>query len=953
MIWDIFMDIQEKRPEDTSSRQSPHPMHILKNILFQGLALLAVFALAFLIRASAYDLPSVIYADQQYLQDESGNPYLSEMDSYFYLRKAQEMAEADAASWYVDRDRDPMIGARTHDRETGDTLPLGLSAFAYLIWKHLLSRFGFSLYQTSIWLGPVLGSLAVVPAFFYVRKRTSIPGGIAAAILTGCAIPFVIHTTAGFFDTDMVLAVLPLTAILAHMRCMSAARLKEQSACAALSAAAFACMSLCWKAHYAYFLFTAACTAAALVLTRLVTILLPREYRRELPQEYRRELPQDYLREHSRGLIRGAVLSLSLSVLLLLLAGGSVFVRQILGIVGAYRTASGDTGAMPYALEFISEMQRLSFLPALTPSALVKADLSSVLSRMGGALPVLLAVGWFPLEAALLVLDAKRINKTGEQELYTESTTQQAPDPESSISLKKTSEQKAKHRFFLPEDELVPLILELVFLGTWMAGGAILTCRAKRFAEIAVLPVGILCGLLIGRLFCLADRMKKGRRNKRGRLTRKGRRRMLCRLAVTGLLCLMTAAVVYPVFSGARRSATTNRSLVTDAKCEAMTWIRDNTPENTVLASWWDDGYYLEYQARRRTLSDGGSDSGALSWMMARVLLTDDPKLMRGILRMLNESGTDALDVLAGAGLAPGEAADLLFRILPMERDGAEEELRKVQKQDHPDIPVAKLLDKTHPADPDPLMLVLNSDMIRIYNSLAYFGFWDPAVGAQSQNAFMLPSSFAVELPDASEREEVEKGGIQADPDASESEEAEKGDSQADPNAVDSEDAGALIDLDAAENEDANTQESVEIPMTDGQYSVSLSRDPQGRITAQYTDHGEQYTPSRIVIWENGQRIRDDRQTGLQNAEDMENQASTLALVLVKEEEQYSALLCSENICDSVLIWLLAGEDRTMEEAEYRGTWYGTSRSDVSAVQKRINSDNWQTWTVQAWQIRQ
>jgi len=50
---------------------------------------------------------------------------------------------------------------------------------------------------------------------------------------------------------------------------------------------------------------------------------------------------------------------------------------------------------------------------------------------------------------------------------------------------------------------------------------------------------------------------------------------------------------------------------------------------------------------------------------------------------------------------------------------------------------------------------------------------------------------------------------------------------------------------------------------------------------------------------------------------------------------------------------LLAGEDRTMEEAEYRGTWYGTSRSDVSAVQKRINSDNWQTWTVQAWQIRQ
>ena len=56
-------------------------------------ALVLILAYSFLVRRAAYDLPVFIPEERAYMQDENGEPYLTEMDSYFYLRKAVEMSE--------------------------------------------------------------------------------------------------------------------------------------------------------------------------------------------------------------------------------------------------------------------------------------------------------------------------------------------------------------------------------------------------------------------------------------------------------------------------------------------------------------------------------------------------------------------------------------------------------------------------------------------------------------------------------------------------------------------------------------------------------------------------------------------------------------------------------------------------------------------------------------------
>jgi dolichyl-diphosphooligosaccharide--protein glycosyltransferase len=47
-----------------------------------------------------------------------------------------------------------------------------------------------------------------------------------------------------------------------------------------------------------------------------------------------------------------------------------------------------------------------------------------------------------------------------------------------------------------------------------------------------------------------------------------------------------------------------------------MQWLRENTPEDAVIASWWDYGYWISTLAERKTLSD---NSTVLDWQIRKI----------------------------------------------------------------------------------------------------------------------------------------------------------------------------------------------------------------------------------------------------------------------------------------------------------------------------------------------
>ena len=55
---------------------------------------------------------------------------------------------------------------------------------------------------------------------------------------------------------------------------------------------------------------------------------------------------------------------------------------------------------------------------------------------------------------------------------------------------------------------------------------------------------------------------------------------------------------------------------------QAMSWVQDNTPEESVFAHWWDYGYWVQTGGNRATISDGGNARGAINHFVGRYLLT-------------------------------------------------------------------------------------------------------------------------------------------------------------------------------------------------------------------------------------------------------------------------------------------------------------------------------------------
>ncbi len=57
---------------------------------------------------------------------------------------------------------------------------------------------------------------------------------------------------------------------------------------------------------------------------------------------------------------------------------------------------------------------------------------------------------------------------------------------------------------------------------------------------------------------------------------------------------------------------------------EAMAWVRDETPENSVFAHWWDYGYWVQSIGERATVLDGSNSIVYWNYLMGRLVLTGD-----------------------------------------------------------------------------------------------------------------------------------------------------------------------------------------------------------------------------------------------------------------------------------------------------------------------------------------
>ena len=99
---------------------------------------------------------------------------------------------------------------------------------------------------------------------------------------------------------------------------------------------------------------------------------------------------------------------------------------------------------------------------------------------------------------------------------------------------------------------------------------------------------------------------------------------------VIGIIILLTVPMVYPINSTPSSVSSmpptimnggTSFHLATNDWLDALDWIKENTPKDAVIASWWDYGYWISTMGERASLADNSTIHTHIIENIAKMLL--------------------------------------------------------------------------------------------------------------------------------------------------------------------------------------------------------------------------------------------------------------------------------------------------------------------------------------------
>ncbi len=637
-----------------------------------------LFSIVFFIRAEAANLSSLPGDVKAFYQDDTGLPYFSEMDSYYNYRLTAD---------YLDHGYpgDTKINGTNWDLHSN--YPPGRSAeYPPLIiyvtaWVYILANAVATVPLTAIsfWMPAFIASLCVIPAYFMVRRLTNDYGGITAGLLVALAPAYFNHTFAGFFDTDMFNVLLPLLVVWMFVESIRANDLRSKSVFASLSAIFMLIFSTAWEGWWYIFYIV--------VLASLIYLLVSRYL---LKQDRK---PRDDFSTRKEWLLNQPVLlplaifAILGSVLMMISMGALDFVNALLQPVG-FTQLQESTRVTSYPNVYVSvaELQ----IPSI----------SDVLDGVGG----ILAFAFGIISVFWLFWKIK------------------APTPGKKQNIKKKPRKRKGSRkrrreaekVVEKEEKVIPpsvphrprtYLFMVVLLSVWLLTTAYAMTKGVRFIEAFSIPIAIGAGIFVGLV----------REYLEGQIETPSYRVIV--------MALLVAMVVFVPLTNDYAASSSVIPGTDDSMVSSMAWIKANTPNNTVIISWWDYGHLFAAAADRPVTFDGGSQNTPRAYWVGKALLTSNESLSAGILRMLSSSGDEGYYTLENYTQNTGKSVEILEKTLGVDKASAQTIM--TSQYNLTTEQAQNVLKFTHPDNPVPVVFITSYDMIGKAGWWSYFGGWN------------------------------------------------------------------------------------------------------------------------------------------------------------------------------------------------------------------------------------
>ena len=684
------------------------------------------------VRLLPLDLDGVADAELLRYSGEDGRErvYLGDFDSYLWLRHARNYLRTGTTC-------DAVIAGEC--RDTYALAPVGMRMhyarslhIAAIAWLHRLIHTvqpAYPLPASAFWVPVLVGAVGSAPAFLLGERLAGPLGGFAAALLVGTNAFFLQRSIGG--DNDVWNVVFPLFIVASAAASTAAARPGRQAAYAVLAAGFVGLHAATWSGWtFTYVVVTIGLVANALVRILRLAFVGPRR------------------RPEQRKALVGGLLPL----VVFYLAGA--LCAALAGSPGGFAAPLGAVTQTFFT--FFNRPPRAGDAPATTwpdmfstVAELVPPDLQIISGRLGQ--PVYFLAGWL----GLLVLWLPRTRwrfwhfgiMVGGSLLYYYLLN--GPQLEPSVRMALLSLPVAIGITLAATAGRPPAdIGSALLLATWFVAALHLSYGGLRFILLLVAPAGIACGVAIGRLHLwlvwAATRITGGRRTP---------------WAV--VLFMLVAAAVFPAVKHGVAAARAYLPQMNDAWWDTLTHIRDASPPDAIVNTWWDYGHWTKYLAERRVSADGASLGTHVPHWLARALLATNERETLGLLRMLDcgsdatpepEGRLGAYGKLLARGLDGVSAHDVVLALASLDQPAAGALLAKrgLAPGDVEDV-----LASTH-CNPPPSYLVLNTGLIQ-KRSIRYLADWDFERPAVNTPPLQLPTSprlawrSCTPTPDASE----------------------------------------------------------------------------------------------------------------------------------------------------------------------------------------------------------
>lgn len=643
-----------------------------------------LFVLVFSLRAEAANLSNVPVQMKTFYQDNNGLPYFSEMDSYFNYRMTQDFLD----HGYIG---DTKINGTNWDLHS--YFPPGREAeypplIVYLTAStySMVNIFGeVPLDEVSFWLAPFLASLVVIPAYLFIRGITNDYGGITAAILIGLAPSYFSHTFAGFFDTDMFNMLLPLLVVWFFVESVRADDIRKKSIFAVLSSVAMLIFALAWQGWTYLFVLLIVTLVVYLVIIYLLNFKGGKPDHHPTRKEWFLNHPELFT------LTIFVVLS---SLLLMIFLGIDGFLAAFSGLIGATELQSAvQSTSYPNVFVSVAELQ--------VPSIL------EVIGNVGGYLAFI-----FGLLGVFLLfwrLKPKKKDETEDSSQKPQKKTRRKKRYQrKGKKAKKEKEKSPQPKYTIPEltpKEKRNYLLYAILLSFWLLITAYALTKGVRFVQAFALPIGLSAGIFVG---LILEYIKKYVKTPNYR---------------TVVMIILVVAVSFTSLLNAYAISSGVVPGTDDSMVNSLNWIKQNTPNNTVIISWWDYGHLFAVEADRPVTFDGGTQNSPRAYWVGKALTTNNESLSLGIIRMLTTSGDLGPLTLENYTKNTGKSVEILNNVLGSDKETALT-IMTTQYNLSPEQ-AQNVLQYTHPTNPAPFMLITSSDMLGKAGWWSYFGNWN------------------------------------------------------------------------------------------------------------------------------------------------------------------------------------------------------------------------------------